>query len=100
DYVKPSEAIARVGLKPDDITDVVISHMHWDHADGLDLFPKARIWLQKDELEYYAGSAWQARNSHGGVFQDDVLAAVKLNTEGRVGLINGDAQEFLPGITS
>jgi len=58
DYVKPSEAIARVGLKPEDITDLIITHMHWDHADGVDLFPKARTWIQKDELEYYAGSAW------------------------------------------
>jgi glyoxylase-like metal-dependent hydrolase (beta-lactamase superfamily II) len=98
DYVKPSEAIARVGLKPDDITDVVISHMHWDHADGLDLFPKAKIWLQKDELEYYAGSAWQSRRTHGGIDPDDVLAAVKLNLAGRVGLVNGDSQEILPGI--
>jgi ribonuclease BN (tRNA processing enzyme) len=98
DYVKPSEAIARVGLKPEDITDVVISHMHWDHADGLDLFPKAKIWLQKDELEYYAGSAWQSRRTHGGIDPDDVLAAVKLNLAGRVGLVNGDAQRLLPGI--
>ena len=99
DYVKPSEAIARLGLKPEDITDVVITHMHWDHADGMDLFPKARIWLQKDELEYYAGTAWQSRNAHGGIDPDDILAAVKLNTQGRVGLVNGDAQEILPGIT-
>jgi len=99
DYVKPSEAVARVGLKPDDITDVVISHMHWDHADGLDLFPKAKIWLQKDELEYYAGSAWQSRRTHGGIDPDDVIATVKLNLAGRVGLVNGDAQEILPGIT-
>ena len=99
DYVKPSEAIARVGLKPEDITDVVITHMHWDHADGMDLFPKARIWLQKDELEYYAGAAWQSRNTHGGIDPDDILAAVKLNTQGRVGLVNGDAQEILPGVT-
>jgi len=99
DFVKPSEAIARLGLKPEDITDVVITHMHWDHADGMDLFPKARIWLQKDELEYYAGSAWQSRNTHGGIDPDDILAAVKLNTQGRVGLVNGDAQEILPGIT-
>jgi glyoxylase-like metal-dependent hydrolase (beta-lactamase superfamily II) len=99
DYVKPSEAIARVGLKPEDITDVVITHMHWDHADGLDLFPKARIWLQKDELEYYAGTAWQTRNAHGGIDPEDILAAVKLNTQGRVGLVNGDAQEIMPGIT-
>jgi glyoxylase-like metal-dependent hydrolase (beta-lactamase superfamily II) len=99
DFVKPSEAIAHAGLKPEDITDVVVTHMHWDHADGIDLFPKARIWLQKDELEYYAGSAWQARNTHGGIDPDDILAAVKLNTQGRVGLVNGDAQEILPGIT-
>ena len=53
--------MARAGVKPEDITDVIITHMHWDHADGMDLFPKARIWLQKDELQYYAGEAWQSR---------------------------------------
>ena len=55
DFVKPSEAIAKLGLKPADITDVVITHMHWDHADGMDLFPKAKIWIQKDEYSYYTG---------------------------------------------
>jgi len=98
DFVKPSEAVARAGVKPEDISDVIISHMHWDHADGMDLFPKARIWMQKDELEYYAGEAWQSRRTHGGIDPDDVLAAVKLNVEGRMGLVNGDAQEILPGI--
>ncbi len=100
DYIKPSESLAKVGLQPEDITDVIISHMHWDHADGMDLFPKAKIWLQKDELQYYAGEAWQSRRTHGGVFPEDVMAAVKLNTESRVGLVNGDAQEILPGITA
>jgi glyoxylase-like metal-dependent hydrolase (beta-lactamase superfamily II) len=99
DFVKPSEAIARVGLKPDDVTDVIVTHMHWDHADGMDLFPKAKVWIQKEELEYYAGSAWQARNAHGGIDPEDVLAAVKLNTQGRLGLVNGDMQEILPGIS-
>src|SRR5437870_2605204 len=41
DFVKPSEAIGKLGLKPEDISDVIITHMHWDHADGMDLFPKA-----------------------------------------------------------
>src|SRR6202008_606905 len=93
------EAIGRIGLKPDDITDIIITHMHWDHADGMDLFPKARIWIQKDELQYYAGEAWQGQRTHGGIDPDDVLAVVKLNTQGRVKLVNGDAQEILPGVT-
>ena len=99
DYVKPSEALKRVGLKPGDITDVVITHMHWDHADGMDLFPNARIWIQKDELQYYAGEAWQSKRTRGGIDPDDVLMAVRLNTQGRMGLVNGDAQEILPGVT-
>ena len=32
DFKKPSDAVAAVGLKPEDITDVIITHMHWDHA--------------------------------------------------------------------
>lgn len=99
DFVKPSEAITQAGVKPEEITDVIITHMHWDHADGMDLFPKAKIWIQKDEYNYYAGEAWQQPRTHGGIDPDDVMAIVKLNTEGRVGLVNGDAQEIIPGIT-
>lgn len=99
DFVKPSEAVAQAGVKPEEITDVIITHMHWDHADGMDLFPKAKIWIQKDEYNYYAGEAWQQPRTHGGIDPDDVMAIVKLNTEGRVGLVNGDAQEIIPSIT-
>jgi len=99
DFTKPSDTMKRVGLKPEDITDVIITHMHWDHADGMDLFPNARIWIQKDELEYYAGEAWQSEKTHGGIDQDDVLTLVKLNVQGHVGLVNGDAQEIIPGVT-
>lgn len=106
-FIKASEAVGQPGimptgqpaLTPEDITDVVITHMHWDHADGMDLFPKARIWLQKDEYTYYTGEAWQGPRTHGGIEPDDVLAAVKLNMAGRVTLVNGDAQEIFPGIT-
>ena len=99
DFVKPSEAVTQFGVKPEEITDVIITHMHWDHADGMDLFPRARIWVQKDEYNYYTGEAWQQKSTHGGIDKDDVLAAVKLNLEGRLTLVNGDAQEILPGIT-
>jgi glyoxylase-like metal-dependent hydrolase (beta-lactamase superfamily II) len=98
DYTKPSEAVARLGLKPDDITDVIISHIHWDHADGFDLFPKAKIWIQKDELEYYAGQAWQGHR-RTAADPETIIGLVTLNTQGRVGLVNGDAQQILPGIT-
>ena len=98
DFIKPSEAIARLGVKPEDITDVVLSHMHWDHADGADLFPKAKIWVQRDEYAYYTGDAWQQGGKHGGIDPEDVLALVRINTQGRLGLVEGDNQEIIPGV--
>jgi glyoxylase-like metal-dependent hydrolase (beta-lactamase superfamily II) len=98
DYEKPSVAIERAGIKADDVTDVIISHIHWDHADGFDLFPKAKIWIQKDEIEYYAGEAWNGK-TRTAADPDDIVGLVKLNTQGRVAMVNGDAQEIFPGIT-
>jgi len=98
DFQMPVEALGRIGVHPSDITDVVITHMHWDHADGMDLFPNARIWLQKEEYTYYTGPAWQTPKTHGGIDPDDVLALVKLNLAGRVTFVDGDDQLIFPGI--
>jgi len=98
DFIRPSDAVAKFGVKPEEITDIIITHMHWDHADGIDLFPKARVWIQKDEYVYYTGEAWQSRGAHGGIDPEDVMAMVKLNLEGRVKLVNGDDQEPIPGV--
>jgi glyoxylase-like metal-dependent hydrolase (beta-lactamase superfamily II) len=112
DFVRPSEALAKLGIKPDDVTDLVISHAHWDHVGGADLFPKAQLWIQKDEYQFYTGGAWQpdpgtdlstpagrraANARHGGIDPDDMLALVKINLDGRLHLLNGDDQPVLPG---
>ena len=99
DYVKPSEAIAPLGLEPEDVTDILLSHMHWDHAGGIDLFPAARVWVQKDEYEHYTGDAWQSGTTHGGIDADDVLEIVKRNTQGKVSFVRGDDDTSLSGIT-
>jgi glyoxylase-like metal-dependent hydrolase (beta-lactamase superfamily II) len=56
------------------------------------------VWIQKDEYTYYTGEAWHARNTQGGVDADDMLALLKINTEGRLRFVNGDDQEIIPGI--
>jgi glyoxylase-like metal-dependent hydrolase (beta-lactamase superfamily II) len=99
DYIKPSEAIAPLGLKPENVTDILLTHMHWDHAGGIDLFPSARVWVQKDEYDYYAGEAWQSAGTHGGIDPDDVLEIVKRNTQGRVSFVRGDDETSLSGLT-
>jgi glyoxylase-like metal-dependent hydrolase (beta-lactamase superfamily II) len=95
EYIKPSEAISKLGLKPEDITDVIISHAHWDHCDGADLFPKARVWIQKEEFEYYQ----QPEHQKGtGVFAVDMAMLETIKAEGRLELVDGDDKTVVPGI--
>jgi len=94
-YVRPSEAIGRLGISPDQVTDVVISHLHWDHADGADLFPNARVWIQKAEYEYYRDPAHLARS---GVFPVDMEMMAGIERAGRLRLVPGDSQSVAPGI--
>src|SRR5579864_6095177 len=98
DYIRPDEAVKLAGVQPDEITDIVISHAHWDHLGGIDLFPKATVWIQKEEYRYYTGPAWQPGGDHGGVDPEDVQQLVRLNTGGRLQLIDGDDVEIFPGI--
>lgn len=100
DYLRPDEAVKTAGVNPEDVTDIVISHAHWDHMGGIDLFPKATVWIQRDEYRYYTGEAWQKDGKHGGIDPADVLALVKLNTAGRVRFVDGDNVEIFPGITA
>jgi glyoxylase-like metal-dependent hydrolase (beta-lactamase superfamily II) len=98
DYLRPDEAVKLAGVKPEEVTDIVISHAHWDHMGGIDLFPKATVWIQKEEYRYYTGEAWQPGGHHGGIDADDIQQLVRLNTEGRLRLLDGDNVEILPGI--
>jgi glyoxylase-like metal-dependent hydrolase (beta-lactamase superfamily II) len=97
-YLRPDEAVKLAGVAPEEITDIVISHAHWDHMGGIDLFPKAVVWIQKEEFRYYTGDAWQPGGNHGGIDPEDVRVLVRLNTEGRLHLIDGDNVEIFPGI--
>ena len=98
DFRSPADAVAAAGVKPEEISDIIISHAHWDHVGGADLFPKATVWIQRDEYTYYTGQAWHARNTHGGIDEEDMLALLRINMQGRLRFVDGDNQEPIPGV--
>jgi N-acyl homoserine lactone hydrolase len=44
--------LQKFGYKPEDVKYVILSHLHYDHAGNMSLFPKATHILQKDELRF------------------------------------------------
>ncbi|MDX8350588.1 N-acyl homoserine lactonase family protein [Cognatiyoonia sp. IB215446] len=53
--LNPGEALAPFGLKPEDITTIIVTHLHYDHAGGLHLFPNATLHMQAAEMAFATG---------------------------------------------
>ena len=62
--------LKKIGLKPDDITYVVPSHLHLDHGGNVGKFPKSTIVLQRSEL---MNAFWPAPGTGGPYILGDVL---------------------------
>jgi len=97
-YIRPDSALLKLGIKPGDISDIILSHPHWDHIDGIGLFPNAHIWIQKEDYGYFVGGAWQKDGQNGGFNKRDVRKLLDLNLAGKVTLVDGDNKEIMPGI--
>jgi glyoxylase-like metal-dependent hydrolase (beta-lactamase superfamily II) len=97
-YLRPDSAVIGLGVKPEEVTDVILTHPHWDHLDGLVLFPKARVWMQKADYDYFVGGSWQKGGNHGGFARRNVLMLAGVNVDGRLTLVDGDDKEIIPGI--
>lgn len=98
DYQKPSVALAALGVRPEDVTDLIVSHVHWDHLDGADVFPNARVWIQRAEYEHHVDAVGHARDR--AIDSADAAMLARLRAAGRVTLLDGDSVQVLPGITA
>jgi glyoxylase-like metal-dependent hydrolase (beta-lactamase superfamily II) len=97
-FGEPATLLAKLGIRADEIDDVVITHMHYDHAGNLDAFPRARFHLQESELAFCTGRC-MCHNAMRGPFEpQDVAQAVFRLFEGRLSFVDGDSELF-PGIT-
>ncbi len=96
-YVRPDVALEQaLGIKPEQVSDVIVTHVHWDHADGADLFPAARIWIQRDEYDHHIGADGSVLARAIDPADAAMLSAIR--AAGRIELVDGDDQEILPGV--
>jgi len=97
-YERPDIALQRIHVNPGEVTDLIITHPHYDHIGGITLFKNATVWMQRRDYEYFVGGAWQPGAKAQGLDKGDVLATVQANLDGRLRLVAGDSVEILPGI--
>ncbi|MCI5075391.1 N-acyl homoserine lactonase family protein [Oricola sp.] len=96
--IEPAEALARIGLPPERIEHVILTHLHYDHAGSLDQFPNARIHLQDAEIAYATGRSMCHHIARFPYDVEDVVHFVRRVYGEQVDFHEGDATLF-PGLS-
>jgi len=91
--VRPvEEGLAAIGIRPDSVEDVILTHMHYDHAGNRDLFPRARYHVQDREMAYCTGRCMCHPALNHPFAPEDVTAMVRRIFDGRVQFHDGNSQ--------
>jgi glyoxylase-like metal-dependent hydrolase (beta-lactamase superfamily II) len=98
DFTDLAERLRDVGVKAEDVDLVTLGHLHWDHAGGTSRFPNARFVVQRRELEFAAVDVPGNKFITNGFRMEDVVDAMKLKWDGRLELVDGDAEGWQNGI--
>lgn len=96
--VHPVEALGQLGLSASSITDVVITHLHYDHAGNLADFPAARFHVQDQEMAYGTGRCMCHERLRRPFAADAVVDAVRLTFSGKMCFHDGD-DEIVEGLS-
>jgi glyoxylase-like metal-dependent hydrolase (beta-lactamase superfamily II) len=94
----PVDALRLVGVDPDAVGHVILTHMHYDHVGNFHKFPRARFHLQEPEIRYATGRLMSHARLRHSFEVEDVVGMVRLTYAERVDFYNGPA-ELAPGIT-
>lgn len=94
----PAEGLKALGIEADKVEDVIVTHMHYDHAGNHHLFPNARYHVQDLEMAYCTGRCMCHAALTHPYEADDVSAMIHRIFQGRVQFHDGDSQ-VAPGIS-
>lgn len=70
DFIGPVKALEKLDIKPEDITDVIITHAHHDHIECVSKFKNAVIYIQRDEYE--SGKGYFAEDMNRKLFDNEM----------------------------
>lgn len=93
----PIDALERLGVSAGTVGDVILTHLHYDHAGHFDRFPVARFHLQEAEMHHAVGRHMRNTIMSHPYNVDDVVGLVRMNYDQRVRMLTG-AGEVAPGI--
>lgn len=97
--ISPVEGWKALGIDPQTVETVVLTHAHYDHLGCLDALPNARFYMQADEMAYVTGPWMEKPTFRHAYWPDEISRLVNLLYAGRLHL-HGREFEIADGITA
>lgn len=100
-WISPVRMLDEIGVSAGAVTDIVITHAHFDHMGSIGEFPNARLIIQKSEiLTWYEMIALPPRFGYmtAIIDPDNLRTTLEASIEHRVMMVDGDQDDVLPGI--
>ena len=94
----PLEALRLVGVAPEAVKQIIITHFHNDHVGGLDAFSNAVFHVQDDEMDFATGRYMRHERFAKPFEPDHVCGLVRLAYKNRVVFHDGD-EAIAPGLS-
>lgn len=88
----PREALKPLGIQPEAVTDVIVTHLHYDHAGGLHMFPNATLHMQTAEMAFATGPCMCHDTLRAPFSADHICEAVKRLYSGKIRFYDGEAE--------
>lgn len=97
-FTQPDKLLASINVKPEEVTDIIITHPHWDHIGGIDLYPKAMVWMQQEDYNDFVAKKKHPEAS--GFNKKDIQKVLDRKAKGSLTLLKGLHDEvILPNVT-
>lgn len=93
----PSAMLEDFGSTPDSISDIILTHLHYDHAGSLKEFPNAVMHLQEEEMRFATGPCMCSDHIRMPFTGEHVCDVVRSLYAGRLNFSNG-SNEIAPGV--
>ena len=94
----PAEGLNILGINPAEVKEVIITHMHYDHAGSMPDFPNAEFHIQDEEMNFSTGRYLKHKAFRFGNFVEYTVDFIRAIYDDRVIFTNGET-EIAPGIT-
>lgn len=94
----PRAALEPLGIAPETVDCVIVTHLHYDHAGGLHLFPNATLHMQAAEMAYATGPCMCHDTLRMPYTAGHICEAIQRLYSGKVVFHDGDA-EIADGVT-